>query len=162
ADMRASAVDLPVFKEPEGPPSAARRLLSLLVVVGGAGGIVYATQTGQVGQSGGVWFLVAVGAIIVGITFGRWLTMQAQVIDPLAEEVEPITLPPWFKWVTLVIMIVGGIAIAFGSQLFSLSEEVSLGLGAGGFILGIVAAIWLSRRFEEAEERIKNERRIER
>ncbi len=147
-----------VTPEPVGPPSAARRFVSLLIVLGGAGGIVYATQSGQVGNSGTLWFLVALGAIVVGITFGRWLTMQAQVVDPLAEEVQPITLPPWFKWVTLAVLIIGGIGIAFGGSLFPGNEDLSLGLSAGGFGLGIVAAIWLARRFEEEEERLRNRR----
>lgn len=158
SEMQADAAPSQASAEPDGPPSAARRLFSLLVVVGGASAIVYFTQSGQVDESGTTWFFVAVGAVVVGITFGRWLTMQAQVVDPLAEEVEPITLPPWFKWVTLAVLIVGGAGIGFGSSLFPANEDLSLALSAGGFALGIVAAIWLARRFEEEEERLRNRR----
>lgn len=151
-----------ITDQPEGPPSGAARFFNLLLVVGGAGGILYASQNGLVGSSGNGWFFAAVGAVVVGIAFGRFVTMQAQVVDPLAEERKPVELPPWFKWVTLAFMVAGGLGIAFSGQFFPANEELSLGLSAGGFILGIIAAIWLARRFEEAEERIREQARLNR
>lgn len=163
-DMRERFVDrTPRFEaEPEGPPSGFARFLNGLFIIGGAGGIIYATQNGLIGSSGNTWFFAALGAVVVGIAFGRFLTMQAQVVDPLAEERKPVELPPWFKWVTLTLLIGGAVAVALSQRILPANEELSLALSAGGFILGITAAIWLSRRFEEAEVQLRERARATR
>ena len=45
-------------------------------------------------------------------------------------------------------MVVGG----------SAGQSLEFALGGVGFAVGIVAAIWLARRFEEAEEKIQKQR----
>lgn len=159
-EMRARAPEdrsLPVA--PRGPAPTWVRMLTLAVVIAGAGGIIYANQSGAVGASSETWFVSALGAIVVGIAMGRWLTMQAEVAKPRAASAQPIRMPPWFKWVTLSVLVVGGLAIAFGPNLFPGNDSLQVALGGGGFVLGIAAAIWLARRFEEEEQRLKRRQR---
>ncbi|MEL6759927.1 MAG: hypothetical protein AAFP04_05945 [Myxococcota bacterium] len=159
-EMRARAPEersLPVA--PRGPAPAWVRMLTLAIVVAGAVSIIYATQSGAVGASGEAWFVSALGAIVVGIAMGRWLTMQAEVAKPRAAAAAPVQVPPWFKWVTLAVLVIGGLAVAFGPNLFPGNETLQVTLGGGGFVLGIAAAIWLARRFEEEEQRLKRRQR---
>lgn len=148
-------------KLPPKPPSALRRWATLLVVIGGIVGILVGLPaSGRLEGDSGlgvIWFTAAIGAVVVGIILGRWLLMQGDV----AEKIEriPIRLPPWFKWVTLAFMIAAGLAALLVPSLYSGSEmeTVRFSLGGLGFFVGIVGAIWLARRFEESEKRIRNE-----
>ena len=107
------------------------------------------------GAISGLWFLAAIGAIVVGILGGRWLLMQAEAhARTRGEPRPPVRLPSWFKWVTLFILIAVGAGavvapILVGGQT---GETLEFALGGVGFAVGIVGAIWLARRFEEASQ----------
>lgn len=148
---------------PWKPPTAFARAMTLLTAIGG--GIVILVVMPQSGtlQAGGSgmgdsWFLAAGGAVVVGILAGRWLLMQQHVQRPETRPSQPITLPPWFKWVTLAVIVAGGLFVLFGSSLFGIDAE-GFGFGFGGiaFVIGIFAAIWLAKRFDETEARLRRE-----
>ena len=65
-------------------------------------------------------------------------------------------LPSWFKWVNLTLLVIGA-AVVLLSDLFFNSRQAEGYLSALGFILGIGGAIWLARRFDELENRFKND-----
>jgi hypothetical protein len=160
------ALEEPEVEAPKGPPSALRRFLTLLVVIGGFVAILVGLPASGLLQSGGsgftgAWFLAAVGAVAIGITLGRWLVMQGQVAangEPVRRR--PIRLPPWFKWVTLTLLVVVAVSALAVPTLAGggLSNELRFGLGGVGLIVGVVAAIWLARRFDETEARLRQRR----
>ncbi len=147
-------------KEPQKPASALTRFFVFVLVASGAGGILFGLPAMGYGpdQAGGsVWFGAAIVAIIVGFVAGRWLLMQAEADAKNQPKLEPIKLPPWFKWVTLTVLI-GAATVAL---VLSNSEETTgdnnsrFGIGGVGLVVGIATAIWLTRRFDEAEAKIK-------
>ncbi len=168
AARRALERDEPAAVE-EGPPSALRRWFTLILVVGGGAGILFGLPAMGYHQSGqnisSIWFVAAIVAIIVGLLLGRWLLMQAEAAKP-AEPREriPIRLPPWFKWVTLTVLIGTGIATLVIPDLYSGSdaETMRFSLGGVGLAVGVVTAIWLSRRFDEIEKKLREEARRQR
>ncbi|MDP7039510.1 MAG: hypothetical protein QGI45_10165 [Myxococcota bacterium] len=107
------------------------------------------------------WFMALGGAGLVALLLSRWLVYQAQ--RPVKKPKKPIriVLPPWFKWLTLIVIIGLALFAAFGAQLFtnSGSMEVEFGLGATALIVGISAALWIAGRFDEAEARFKAQAR---
>jgi hypothetical protein len=150
--------------KPERPPSAARRWLTLLVVVGGMVAILvglpaFGATTGK--AISGLWFLGAVGAVVVGLLAGRWLFMQAEADARAQAARPPLRSPPWLKWVTLVLLIV----VAAGALLTpmlargSTAQNLEFALGGVGLAVGIGGAIWLARRVEEAEQRLRDRNR---
>lgn len=147
--------------EPERPPSALARWMTLLGAVGGGAALLLAIPpdflAGGGSGYGGHWFLVAGGAIAVGLLLGRWLLMQGNM--PASQRpTKPVELPPWFKWVTLAFLIGGALFVLFGSALFPNSQQsAEFSFGGLGFVLGILGAVWLVRRFDEAEKRIRQE-----
>lgn len=165
AARRAREGDRPTPEE-QGPPSALRRWLTLIFVVGGGAGILFGLPAMGYLQSGHdsspIWYGAAIAAIVVGIFLGRWLLMQAEAAAPAERrEHAPIRLPHWFKWVTLGVLIASGIAALIIPSLYSgpNAETVRFSLGGLGLLVGIVAAIWLARRFEETEQRLREETR---
>lgn len=157
----------PVLDAPPKPPSALQRWLVLGAAVGGAVVVVFMLPHEAEWQGNGysgAWFLTVGIAIVTGILAGRWLMMQASVNTEAARDVKPIVLPPWTKWVTLGILIVLGSVTAFGSSLFATSdpEGLSFGLSAVGFVVGIGAAIWIARRFDEVEGELRAQTILER
>lgn len=158
--LRARGVLTGAQPAPTGPPSAARRWLTLVAGIGGATAIVYFSTSGQVGASGDLWFVSAVGAVLVGILFGRWLTAQAEVSRKRPVQ-RVVKAPPWLKWVTLTLLVAIGLFVALGADLFgaALGPEASAAVGGIGFMLGIAAAIWIARRFDEEDARLRAKKR---
>lgn len=147
--------------EPPKPPSAFARGVTLLLGLGGAAVLLFVVSPSDLGGAGtsgysDLWYLTAAGAIGVGILLGRWLLMQEH--NPF-KNVRPvtITLPPWFKWVSLGVIVGGGVIIMVLQTLSggSRAGEEGAGLGGAAFVLGIFAAVWIARRFDEAEARVK-------
>jgi hypothetical protein len=152
----------PVVEEPEGPPSAGARWFTFLLAAGSAGTLVTLVQTGTLSAWFGdqAIFVSGAGAIFIGIVFSRWLTMQgeaARAARQTEEEEPPIELPPWFKWVTFA----GIVALAGFVALSNLNNagDFDFSIGGLGFAVGLFAAIWLARRFEELEQKGREERR---
>lgn len=146
------------------PPSTAQRVLTLLVAIGGGAAILFAVTPADLSSGGGggysgIWFLVSIGALVVGGLLGRWLLMQEHNPFKRLGPVRRIELPPWFKWVTLAVIVGGSVVIMVGMELFQSNDQESLefSLGGAAFIVGIMAAIWVSRRFDETEARIRKQ-----
>jgi len=145
----------------EGPAPRWVRWGALLIGGGGAVALLYEIPT-QIagGETNAVGFVASVVAIIVGIVLGRWLLMQAQAARP-RQAARPIRWPPWFKWVTLIVIITGALIAAFGSGLFGSDETNTsrFSLGSVAFLVGIFGAIWLARRFDETETKLREQTR---
>lgn len=149
--------------EPPKPPSPLQRGLTLLAALGGAATLLFVVSPSDLiaGEAlTDLWYVAATAALAVGVLLGRWLLMQEH--NPF-KNVTPrkIELPPWLKWVNLAIILIVSAVLLFGTDLFSSSnnEDVEFALGGVAFIIGIFTAIWVARRFDEAEERIRREAR---
>ena len=152
------------------PPSAALRWLTLLGVLGGGVALVLGMPSAGFGlgsESTFGWFVAAVGALAVGILAGRWVVMQAQAHAHADKKRQrrPVQAPAWLKWVTLAGLVVAGagamLAGTFLQSRGSVGSDAGFGLGSVGFVLGIAAAIWLARRFEETQERLRQQNRAQ-
>ncbi|MBJ80857.1 MAG: hypothetical protein CMH60_06015 [Myxococcales bacterium] len=147
-------------KEPE-IPNIVIRILMLLSAVGIIIWILFVLPgQGSFNSGHGYsqnWFMALIGAVAVALLLSRWLIYQGQRPKKPVTRAAPIQLPPWFKWVSL--SFIAGLALltAFGAKLFnrSSSMDVEFGLGSLGLVVGIAAAIWIGRRFDEAEARYK-------
>jgi hypothetical protein len=152
---RQRASSLPARAEPAAPPSARRRWLTLLAVLGGGAAVLWvpASSYYQAGDRySSTWFLAAGGAVVVGILLGRWLLMQAAAPRRDGEVSPRLVLPPWFKWVTLAVLVGTAVVVLVGKVLGSNEPGAfEFSLGAAGFIAGVGGAIWLARRFDEWE-----------
>ena len=151
----------PTSGEPEGPPSAVTRWLLLLFALGGAGFVLFGLP--RMGYAPGgpldaLWFGAAIVAVVVGLILGRWLLMQAAAAPPSPRR-EPIRVPPWFKWVTLTALLAAGLVALVAPSLLGGSEGESLRftLGGVGFGVGVLGAIWIARRFDETETRLREQ-----
>jgi hypothetical protein len=143
--------------KPDQPPSALQRWGTLVAAVGG--GIfllVWLPSSGALSSNDGSGFLAAGGAVVVGLLLGRWLLMQPA--RPAVQRA-PIVLPAWFKWVSLTVLLGGAATILSMTLLYGddIPENVEFSLGGIALVLGVGAAIWLVRRFDETEARIKAE-----
>lgn len=105
--------------------------------------------------SNGSWMFKALGGATAAALGGRWLFIQAGRQTKGPSRGLP-KFPPWFKWVNLTLLIVGA-GVVLLSDLFFNSQQAEGYLSALGFVLGIGGAIWLARRFDELENRFKNE-----
>ena len=105
--------------------------------------------------SDGSWMFKAIGGAAAAALGGRWLFIQAGREQKGPSRGLP-TLPPWFKWVNLTLLLVGAATVLL-SDLFFNSQQAEGYLSALGFVLGIGGAIWLARRFDELENRFKDE-----
>lgn len=139
-------------------PGWQRGLLLLVALAGMIGILIWLPQSGwlQGDSFSWVWYVVVVAAIIVGLLLGQWLMLQAKAYVP-TEPMVRVKLPPWFRWVSLAVLLLGVvILIVFQlSNLAETSEPVRFTLTALGLVVGIGVAIWVARRFDEAEEKIK-------
>ncbi len=141
-------------------PPAVVRWLTLLVVLGGSGFILFGVPSQDIGpsrQGTNLWVLAALGAVVVGILLGRWLMMQASAARNGAPLRLTIRLPAWFKWVTLTMLLIGSIVALIGTRIFDDGDtgSVQFGLGTVGFAVGLFGAIWIARRFDETEQRLQ-------
>lgn len=158
AERANAAPDEPV--EPLFSPET-KRWLTLLGGLGGVGALAYGLATGAFAGEGagqrGSWFAAASGAIVSGLLLSRWLMAQAEAAREAsdADDEPPFVFPPWAKWVTLGILVVAGgtTAVVGYAQSDASSGDGSFLLGAVGFVIGVGAAIWLVRRFDEMERR---------
>ncbi len=137
-------------------PSRVSRGALLALVLLGAGVILYVSSDPSLQQGQGsqlAWFAAALGAVVVGVIFGRWLLLQATA-SPSAPRV-PIKLPPWFKWVTLSLLVGTALFVLVGKVAGVAGDQSSLEfiLAAAGFVAGVGGAIWLARRFDEWEKK---------
>lgn len=145
------------------PPSTAQRVLTLLAAIAGGGAILFAVSPSDLSGGGsgysGLWFLVSGGALIVGGLLGRWLLMQEHNPFKRLGQIRRIELPPWFKWVTLTVIVGASVLIMVGMELFPSNDPESLefSLGGAAFIIGIMAAVWVAHRFDETEARIRKQ-----
>jgi hypothetical protein len=144
------------------PPSAVARVLTFVVATGGALAMLVLVPRAQLAagtRSGGtgLWFLAAAGAVVIGGLLGRWLLMQQH--NPFPED-QPLRLPGWFKWVSLAILVGLGLLALFGMQLLPVHDRATLKFWLGGvaFLVGVLGAIWVARRFDEIEQRKRDER----
>ncbi|MBI5510787.1 MAG: hypothetical protein HY903_18660 [Deltaproteobacteria bacterium] len=159
---RRRAHEAPRDVTPPKPASALTRFVIFLLIVTGVTVILYVlpSQGMQSEDSrSAIWFVAAILAIVIGFTAGRWLLMQAEAHAKPAERREPIVLPPWLKWVTLAVLIAAGAtALIVPSLSYDGGDNSSrFGFGAVGLVVGIAGAIWLARRFDETEARIKEQ-----
>lgn len=148
--------------EPEGPPSAGLRWFTFLLGAGGAVTLVVAVRSGTLTAWFGdqAIFVSGTGALFIGVVLSRWLTMQAEAANARDQEEPddaPIELPPWFKWVSFTV-IVGAAIVLFVANLMS-AGAFDFSLGGAGFIVGLAAAIWLARRFDDLERKAREARR---
>ncbi|MEZ0313716.1 MAG: hypothetical protein ACAI38_18260 [Myxococcota bacterium] len=148
-----------IAPEPKGPASLLTRWVTFLLGAGGAVGVVVLSRNGTLEQwfGPGALFGAAAFAIVSGIILGRWLMMQAEAAK--AEELidfdddgAPIELPPWFKWVTLTVIVCVGVGLLLYSVVGGEAVAGGAGMGGLGFACGIAAAIWVARRFDEIED----------
>ncbi|OGR08105.1 MAG: hypothetical protein A2341_20665 [Deltaproteobacteria bacterium RIFOXYB12_FULL_58_9] len=162
-DATVRYVERPV--QEERPPSALGRWLTLAFVVLGIVIIVFwLPSSGLISGSAvsGVVFGAAAIAIVVGISLGRWLLLQAEASAKKVDNNRPpIRLPPWFKWVTLAALVLIGLFALVAPWVVddAADQSMQFGLGGVGFAVGVAAAIWLARRFDETEERIRRQGR---
>lgn len=158
--------EAPKTQEPRKPPAAWVRWLTLLAAIGGGiallVGIPAAEAMSSTGVTGGfssLWFLMVLGALAVAALLGRWLMMQGEIRRERREPAPPIQWPPWLKWVTLGVLLTGGLVAGLGMSFIppgtSGRDSLEFGLGAVAFVVGVLGAIWLARRFDETEEKIK-------
>ena len=153
---------------PPEPASALTRWLTLLSALGGAGFLLFGIPPGALSGGGRGyslnWFLTVGGAFVVGILMWRWLLMQDALPKKERLPPKPIQLPSWFKWVSLAFLVLTGVFVVFGADIIPTNDPESLRFGLGGiaFVLGILGAIWIVRRFDETEKRIKESRNARR
>ncbi|HET6343280.1 MAG TPA: hypothetical protein VFH51_00050, partial [Myxococcota bacterium] len=82
-------------------------------------------------------------------------------------DLKPLVLPPWFKWANLALLVAGGLFATFGHGLLGGADGQTAGfsLAGVGFAVGILGAIWIARRFDELEVKLRtraeNARRIQ-
>lgn len=146
------------------PPSVTR-WGPALVLAGGGSALMLTSEGGSswVGN-GTLWFLLLMASIGVGLLGMRWIFLNASRPaddDKVRQARKPLVLPPWLKWVNLGLLIAAGLFTAFGSALFggSNSEAGSFAFGGIGFAVGLFGAIWIARRFDETEKKIKEQTR---
>jgi hypothetical protein len=153
--------DAPPLKAPPMPKLSPRtaRTLMLLGALGLGGLVLFALPRDAEWQGNGYslnWFFGVGAAITTGILLGRWLIAQAAA-KPAPRNLEPIVLPPWFKWANLAMLIAGGLFATFGHGLIggADSQVASFPLAGVGFAVGIFGAIWIARRFDELEAKLR-------
>ena len=102
-----------------------------------------------------MWFIGVVMALGAGILLGRWIIMQASANPVDTSTLRPWVLPSWFKWANLAMLVAGGLFAAFGHHFMADPEAGSFSMGGVGFGVGVLGAIWIARRFDEAEADIR-------
>ena len=139
------------------PPRVIKPIERWLTLVGAItlGAITLFAFPDSNSYSDGSWMLKALGGASAAALGGRWLFIQAGRQSSGPSRALP-TFPPWMKWVNLALLVIGAATVLL-SDLFLNSRQAEGYLAALGFVLGIGGAIWLARRFDELENRFKNE-----
>jgi hypothetical protein len=139
------------------PSRVWRGLVLAVVLLSGGTVLFYLPRDAQWQGTGysGSWF-VAVGlALLTGILGGRWLMMQAEAARDrsVLKPVQPFVAPTWLRWVTLTVLVGGGLFALFGHLLLGAENSTgNFSMAAAGFAVGLFGAIWLARRFDELEK----------
>ena len=121
-------------------------------------GLASADHLGIPGQNTSPrWWLIALGALMSAGLGGRWIFIQAHRPHAEVQDHIPIELPKWFKWVTFSLLILAGLFAMLGSRFFGQIGSVfnTSVFGSVGLITGTLGAIWISKRFDEMEQRFK-------
>jgi hypothetical protein len=159
----------PIFEKRTFP--AWTKHLFLLVGIGLAFFVtgVPASQYFEGGQSYTYnWFLAAMAAIIAGALIGNWIellgTAAAKYNEQHWQEFPKFTLPPWFKWISLLILlaILTIVAINTSDNLYfeGSSSTWQWILSSGSALIGGTGlGIWFSHRFDEMAEEASRIRR---
>jgi len=146
---------------PERPLGPWARALILLAALAGGAALLFALPAREQIAPGGddalVWFAVAGAALVVGLLLVRWLFAQQSVAALRPVRRIAARLPGWVKWITLAILIAAALVTGLGPSWLTGPDPAALefSLGTVGFLLGIFAAIWLARRFDETEQKLK-------
>ncbi len=144
--------------EPDEPASPWRRGVLGVLAISGILLILFGIPEWTGAQPGAtfdlIWFLVAALALTVGVLLMRFL-LASSARPPEAPARAPIKLPAYMRWITLAFLIGGGGAALLGTELWGESSSVRFLLSSAGFAVGVLAAIWLARRVEESEEKLK-------
>lgn len=142
---------------PQRPPRVIQpieRWLTLLAAIGLGTVTLFAFPESN-SYNNGAWILKAIGGACSAALGGRWLFIQAGRAVPAGKRGLP-SLPAWFKWLNLALLLLGALVVLLSDLLFN-SQQAQGYLSALGFILGIGGAIWLARRFDELETHFKSE-----
>lgn len=141
-----------------GQPSA--RILGLCIVALGALLVLLLPRDVQWQGQGytGAWFLATLAAIATGILVGRFIIAHASIERPARPPAEPIKWPSWTRWAT------GGSILALGAGVLIAHTVTVPGdtshefhLAGISLFVGVAAAIWLARRFDELEQKWQKE-----
>jgi hypothetical protein len=139
------------------PSRVWRGLVLAVVLLSGSTVLFYLPRDAQWQGSGysSSWF-VAVGlALLTGILGGRWLMMQAEAARDrsVLKPAEPFVAPTWLRWVTLGLLVAGGLFATFGHHLLGAeNSNGNFSMAGTGFAVGLFGAIWMARRFDELEK----------
>ena len=144
----------PATPRPQREISAFERWLTLVIALVLIGVVIALPDSVSLGVGSGT--LKGLAGVLAAGLGGRWLLLQAsRKIDPdTFVPIEQRQLPGWFKWVSLAFLLAGAVIAGFGEQIFGVGSHNTI-LAAVGLGVGLFGAVWLSRRFDEAEEKFK-------
>ena len=144
----------PAEMRPQREVSSAERWLTLIMAIILVGIVIGLPESVSLGVGSGT-IKGLCGVVAAGLG-GRWLLLHAtRKVDPdTFIPIESRELPGWLKWVSLAVLLIGAIIAGFGEQIFGVGSHNTV-LAAVGLGVGLFGAIWLSRRFDEAERKLK-------
>jgi hypothetical protein len=146
---------------PPRPLIAPVRLMLLSIVALGALLVLLLPRDVQWQGQGysGAWFVASLAACATGILVGRFIIAHASMARPARERpVAPIQWPSWMRWATGAAILAGGAVILTLHALTVPGDHSNeFGLAGASLSLGIGAAIWLARRFDELEAKWQKE-----
>ena len=144
---------------PDEPPPTWIRRLMLVGMVGAGAAIVWLAKSNLVSEP--LRIVLAIVGLGIALMFSRWIIMSAQAAERDPEQRPPIKLPPWFKWVSLAGLVGLGLIAGLGDLIFPNrgSGPERFGLAGVGLFVGVFGAIWLAKRLDETEDRIRRRRR---
>ena len=146
---------------PKGPAVAPVRLMLLGIIALGALLVLLLPRDAQwQGQTySGAWFVAALAATATGILVGRFIIAHATMTRPAHSEPRaPIQWPSWMRWATGAALL-GAAALILILHALTVPGDHSneFALAGASLSLGIGAAIWLARRFDELEAKWQKE-----
>lgn len=136
---------------------ARRPRTALAVAIAGLFGAMALLLPHEAEWAGGTystgWFLAVLVAMTCGILVGRLILVQAEA-TPLPGGLRPIVLPSYVRWLSLGLLVGGGLLASFGHAWFGWGSPGTGGefaLSGLSLAVGVFGAIWLARRFDEWE-----------
>lgn len=161
----AQVAETPEEVAPRRPPPAWLGTALLGILAAGTGLVLAGVSPGQAlapgrgGTLSPLWFGVFVVATVMGAVLARWLFLQAENPFPETTETTRFRWPPWAQWVILGVLVLLGLgALVVEFWVDRGNPRFRFGIGALGLIAGVVAAVWLVRRFDQIEKKIKSSR----